>query len=340
MNGFNIHAVNQSIAKPTEEFVKAGRRKILINYPCESKSVCTLISVTFPKGVFRIECWGASGGDRSSNIEDGGKGAYTKGEIAFSEKRTVYLSIGASGDAEMKEKYGGGGRCISTDPLSRTGGGSTDVRLENSEDFDGLKSRIMVAAGGGGAVDHANVAVAGFGGNLTGSISTITNNTNCQNTQPFKISFPANQTHGGISTKGAHQVEDGSFGKGGGLLGGYGASGGGGYYGGSSGNAVNCLVFTGAGGSSFISGFEGCDAIDKNSTEEQIYHTGDNMHYSGLRFTASVMKSGEQKMPFPSFLSSDRIGHHGNGVVRITTIMQDITCKGRTRFGANLFAFT
>ena len=330
MYNFKIHAVNNSIAKPVNEFVSVGRRKILIKYPCEDKTNCTLVSVTFPPGVFRIECWGASGGDRSSDIDDGGKGAYTKGEIAFSEKRTLFLSIGASGDSVMKPKYGGGGQCISNSPFSRTGGGSTDVRLENDEDFIGLKSRIMVAAAGGGAANHASVSKAGFGGNLTGSISSATINNNCATTETYNLSIPANQTHGGISSKGSALTDNGSFGKGGSLLNLYGGSGGGGYYGGGAGNCIACFVITGAGGSSFISGYEGCDAIDKNSTEGHIWHTGDKIHYSGVYFTAAEMKSGEQKMPQPGLISQYQIGHRGNGFVRITLMSLVATCKRQT----------
>ena len=52
-----------------------------------------------------------------------------------------------------------------------------------------------------------------------------------------------------------------------------GGGGGGGYYGGGGGASANGVVGSGAGGSSFISGHSGCNAIDANGT-----HTGQPNH--------------------------------------------------------------
>ncbi len=46
------------------------------------------------------------------------------------------------------------------------------------------------------------------------------------------------------------------------------------------------------GGSSFISGHNGCDAIAENSTSSSIIHTGQPNHYSGLVFVDTVMVDG------------------------------------------------
>ena len=62
--------------------------------------------------------------------------------------------------------------------------------------------------------------------------------------------------------------------------------GGGGYYGGRTGGANN-HVSGGSGGSSFISGHTGCNAINTSGA-----HTGQPNHYSGLRFTGTVMIDG------------------------------------------------
>ena len=63
---------------------------------------------------------------------------------------------------------GGGGYSSGyTDFNNCTGGGATDIRLAsgNWNDFNSLKSRIMVAAGGGGNVSP--VTLPGYGGGLT-----------------------------------------------------------------------------------------------------------------------------------------------------------------------------
>ena len=62
------------------------------------------------------------------------------------------------------------------------------------------------------------------------------------------------------------------------------AGSGGGYYGGTT-NDYADVREAGAGGSSFVSGYEGCNAIAEESIENNIIHTGQNVHYSGKKFT-------------------------------------------------------
>ena len=317
----NIKPVDSTLATKSN-YIHRNRRKFLIDYPCNSKSECTLISVTFPKGIYRIECWGASGADRNSTADDGGRGAYTSGEISFSSSQKLYFSIGASGDETISAAYGGGGKINKTSTPSRPGGGATDIRIENNEEFNGLKSRIMVAAGGGGSVNHGTISRAGYGGNITGSIQKLTLNANCDDPDEFAELTPSTQTSGGISPKGSCISTNGTFGKGGDVIFSYSGSGGGGYYGGAAGNRAHCIVLTGAGGSSFISGHAGCDAVAYNSTQNSIKHTGNNIHYSGHFFTFTDMKNGEQNMPVPSISSkATTVGRKGDGAVRIIVIL-------------------
>ena len=305
----NIHAVNSDAPLIEEQELFEKRRNCyLFHYPCTSQSKCTLISVTFPKGVFQIECWGASGGDRTSNHQDGGRGGYTRGEIAFSAPTTLYLSIGANGN-DANGTYGGGGTIHKG--WARTGGGATDIRLDNKEDFDGLKSRIMVAAAGGGAASHGTVEQAGYGGGLIGGLPGLTNNTLCDSNYSLGRTppLPANQTSPSYYQSEQNRFA-GKFGEGGNSFGMFGGSGAGGYYGGSAGTAPSCYVFTGSGGSSFISGHEQCDAIAKNSTENKIYHTGQSVHFSNYFFTSSAMISGDTDLPLPSLFSTENERGH------------------------------
>ena len=138
-----------------------------------------------------------------------------------------------------------------------------------------------------------------------------------------RVSPGANQTSGG--TKGGMYFVKGSFG-----LAGYlndttdwGATGGGGYYGGTS---TNCHGAAG-GGSSFISGYEGCDAIYDNSTKDNIIHSHQPIHYSQFVFFNTIMKGGNEMMPLP--LVTQDIGHEGNGAAKITplfTRIENQTC--------------
>ncbi|MDD3048451.1 MAG: glycine-rich protein [Bacilli bacterium] len=143
----------------------------------------------------------------------------------------------------------------------------------------GLRDRIMVAAGGGSGT------TAGAGGNLTG-----------QNGVGSGAGTAGTQTAGGAGYGG------GGFGYGGG-----GCGGGSGYYGGGGGTCAT----GGGGGSSFISGYTGVDAVDA-----QGQHTGEIEHYSGKVFTSTAMYNGDQAMPGPTGVSEQ--GHAGNGWARIT----------------------
>ena len=65
------------------------------------------------------------------------------------------------------------------------------------------------------------------------------------------------------------------------------AGSGGGYYGGTTSDyADECEA--GAGGSSFVSGYDGCNAISNESTENNIIHTSQNIHYSCLLYTSDA----------------------------------------------------
>ncbi|WP_027452638.1 glycine-rich protein, partial [Segatella albensis] len=97
------------------------------------------------------------------------------------------------------------------------------------------------------------------------------------------------------------------------------AGGGGGYYGGCAhGNEGGLVGLRGSGGSSFISGYSGCDAIAESSTEDNIIHTGQPNHYSGKVFTNPVMIDGGSVMPSPT--GGTETGHGGNGCCIISWI--------------------
>ena len=63
-------------------------------------------------------------------------------------------------------------------------------------------------------------------------------------------------------------------------------AGGSGYYGGGSSFHASAA---GGGESSFISGYDGCDAKSEQTTEDNITHTGQSIHYSGLFFSDTIM---------------------------------------------------
>ena len=249
-------------------------------------------------GTYKIECWGARGG--GNYVDEHYNGAYTEGLINLFKGIKLYLYVGIMGtDGLTTHVYtadetfnGGGGYTGYPDYHCATGGGATDIRLVdgNWNDFGSLKSRIMVAAGAGGLI------VSGYdtaGGTL--------------NSKDVYKDSSWDESDGIIS--GSSQTSGYSFGFG---QTAWRTGGGGGYYGGNAG------AIRSSGGSSFISGYLGCNAISESSTSTNIIHTGSPNHYSGYVFSNMQMIAGNSSMPSPAV--GTEIGHSGNGYARITFV--------------------
>lgn len=252
---------------------------------------------------YKIEAWGAEGHspDNSSDQRKGGKGSYVAGNIHLSKSTKLYFDVGLSANSDNRNSsvY----TCGMSDCGGWNGGGSTSVRITPGlwSDFDSLKSRIMVAAGGGVAYQGGTP---GDGGGLVGYAGGGT----AGGTQ---TSAPASQsTSYAASTFG---IANG------------GCTGGNGYY---PGGGATCASGSG-GGSSFISGHNGCDAISEASTSSNIIHTGQPNHFSGYIFTNTVMIDGKgcswtnvkgscSNQPQPN--GSITTGHQSHGNVRVTLI--------------------
>ena len=288
-------------------------------FPCSDRNNCISYEVTLKEGFYKFECWGASGGDGS---EPGGHGAYVSGTILLPTRKKLYLFIGGKGESDTVNTFNGGGAAGIR--YGKQGGGATDIRTVNNQQFEGLKSRIMVAAGGGGATQHVLATTSGNGGAINGTIGHDNINNLCAiPIVPLKVQIPATQTHAGISDDG----KEGEFGIGGSGYIGEGGGGGGGYYGGSMGLRASCIVATGGGGSSFISGHKGCKSVKRSSSQDPIQHNNDSIHYTGLYFQNTLMQSGDEE--FLSPYNQLETGHLGNGFIRITTYILNlsITCK-------------
>ena len=276
--------------------------KAIYNFSYEGKSN----RVDLKRGMYLFELWGAQGYCGSySNNQYACTGAYVRGILSLRKITTFFLFVGRQGIGSSMTIFNGGGSG------QHTGGGATDVRLVDGtwNNFDSLKSRIIVAAGGGG-VDNDDYG--GPGGGLNGYASL------------------KNHGKGATQTSGGNGLVNGTFGSGGGTenLGCSGSSdgngaGGGGYYGG--GCSDVSASYGGGGGSSFISGYKGCDAIAANSTNDKIFHTGQPVHYSGYVFTSSSMIDGKSYMPAPTSNTYEE-GHRGDGYIRIT-FLQDNFCR-------------
>ena len=294
-----------------------------------------------------MELWGAGAGA----VENGvgiplTYGSYTSGLINFKKNNGMYIYVGKNGygnssNPENKaHRFNGGGYgnfvCykyylgINTPNygLDYAGGGATDIRLKNGswDNFESLKSRIMVAAGAGGTNSNERYKVSNGGG-------LYSEDGGYYRDEKYKATGATQTSPGSVN---------GKFGIGGGAIYGGdncnlsdGGGGGGGYYGGGGSSTGNMdeQASPGSGGSSFISGHNGCDAIKEESTQDNIIHTGQSIHYSNLYFTNTLMIDGdgyrwttkkEEQIGMPSHSDNSIImGNSGNGYARITLVSID-----------------
>ena len=248
------------------------------DFPCINDSY----KRKFHSGVYKIECWGANGGDSGDFI--GGRGAYSSGVIYFIRDIYLYIYPGSKGYIDNQPSFNGGGQGSSHNgKMMPSGGGASDVRLR----YNDLKSRIIVAGGGGAAVFMESFygANGGDAGGLNGYPGTVSG----------IGSGDCNSPTAGTQTEGGNGA---GFGVGGSNV----YSGGG-----HSSTAENCIS-SASGGSSFISGHEKCKWIERKT------EFTDN----GLYFTQTTLFDGKTTFQSPS--GNQEKGHTGDGFVRITLI--------------------
>lgn len=139
--------------------------------------------VTLPKGKYKLQCWGAQGGNVTGTYAvNGSKGGYSEGVLTLTQPTTLYVFVGGQGTSYTSSAsqtsttvinggWNGGGAGVRTSlynsgdtdgrSFPRGGGGATDIALVSSSmsyssgrtvrSDASLKSRIIVAGGGAGA---------------------------------------------------------------------------------------------------------------------------------------------------------------------------------------------
>ena len=280
----------------------------LFSYPCNDNTQCYAYDIVLNPGYWKLECWGASGGDSyHSYLEQsfkGGKGGYSVGVIFVTEPEQFSLYIGGKGTSNYTSDTqgpfpggfngGGGGHIGGLHYPGGSGGGGTDIR-RGGKDFD---HRIIIAGGGGGAgASNANYdknggQYGGSGGGINGTDGGKYNEHDL-----YHNAQGAKGDKGGLKGQNTdvHQTgQDGSKGVGGSIdkierIDSSGGGGGGGFYGGGSSHASG-----GGGGSGFIGGVFSYGTIESKTV------------------------SGIEEIPNP--LDGIEIGHSGNGFIRITDL--------------------
>ena len=256
-------------------------------------------SITLPKGTYKLECWGAQGGNRSQDsasatVTGSGLGGYSIGTLTLTQLTTCYIYVGgqggmssSTGNVKVEGGFNGGGFASheSTGEPGNGGGGATDVRIAQ----DSLYARVIVAGGGGGSGEDDETG--GYGGGETGGAGSG----NTSLTQ-------ASQTSGGTNSFG--------FGLGGNTY--NGGAGGGGWYGGASRYSVSSYS-------------TGSDSEGSGGGSGYVYTSSTAKNYpSGCLLNSSYYLSNAQTIAgnnsFASPTGSSETGHSGNGYCRITVI--------------------
>lgn len=126
----------------------------IFRYQCTNDLNCPPYQYHADRGNYKLECWGAQGGNITSPIEvEGGKGAYASGKLFVDNMMTLYIYPGQKGMAGKSGEYsdasfgqGGQGYWVVPEMYHSSGGGMTFIATS-----PGNESGILFAAGGGGS---------------------------------------------------------------------------------------------------------------------------------------------------------------------------------------------
>ena len=221
---------------------------------------------TIPKtGYYKIEVWGAQGGNGGDNVDSGGYGGYSTAIVQLTANTKIYVNVGGKGQTNAGGYNGGGAGTRIAGKISNAGGGgggathigtktgllsSFDSNENGIADSNELTDLLIVAGGGGGGTETGNRR-GGSGGGMNGNAGE----------GAYYAAGGGTQSTGG--TAGDTDSFAGSFGLGGAAADGSAASGtygvgggGGGFYGGGGSshksNGGELSASSGAGGSGYI----------------------------------------------------------------------------------------
>lgn len=320
--------INNSMKKATAFYFKLNNNKIYgvgsANYNGSVMNFDYTGSVqtaTLTPGRYKLECWGAQGGNSNQSngtYGNGGKGGYSTGILNVSTNTTIYITVGGQGqngilNTRTAGGFNGGGDGYGTNNsgVGGGGGGASDISLmspvfshssyfiNNIRDTNSLLSRIIVAGGGGSAGYDVsnNAANGGAGGGTTGQAGL--SNRVYHGTGGKQTTFGT----GGSSEEPNRYSVQAKFG--------CGAS------------ASNSTDVAPGGGGGWYGGGLHCDSAGGGSGYVYTSATASN-YPSGCLLNSSYYLSDAQTIAgnksFPSPTGSTETGHSGNGHVKITKL--------------------
>lgn len=180
---FDIVTTAGSPEKAVSILVKQQGKKYAVGEVFNFDYTGSVQEITLPKGKYKLQCWGAQGGNvTGSYAVNGSKGGYSEGVLTLTETTKLYVFVGGQGTAYTSAAsqtstsvvnggWNGGGAGVRTARYSsdntdgrsfpRGGGGATDISTVTSamsyssgrttRDSASLLARCIVAGGGAGA---------------------------------------------------------------------------------------------------------------------------------------------------------------------------------------------
>ena len=251
-------------------------------------------NVTLNAGTYKLEVWGAQGGNYSTTYV-GGKGGYSYGTLTLSNTTNLYVYVGKQPQTVTTDRvattggFNGGGNGFNryysgTYTYAQGGGGASDIRIGQ----DSLYSRVIVAGGGSGATNRTN----GYYGGGTSGGTGLSGYAGSQTSAGTNGSFGT----GGSATTSGNNYKYGS------------AGGGGGWYGGGASTSysdnTNYDTYSG-GGSGYV----------YTSSTATNYPSG-NLLTSTYYLTNAATVGGNAS--FTSTSGGTETGHSGDGYAKIS----------------------
>ena len=263
----------------------------------------TYKTISLPAGQYKLECWGASGGYRSSSSSYVGKGGFSKGTLTLLEDTDLYLYAGGSGNTGGSSGgWNGGGRRSSYPG----GGGASDIRIGSTS----LYARVIVAGGGGSEGGPSKKG--GNGGGTSGQSVSSGFGTGGYGGGPTGVTDSSWQTTSQSTSTTTQEGAYAGFGFGGNGISyasGHGGAGGGGWYGG-----AGCYPDSsqdddrgGGGGSGYVY----TESTASNYPSECLLNS--NYYLTNAETIAG-------NVSFLSPFKINEIGHLGDGYIRITVL--------------------
>ena len=242
-NKFYVNYSNNEVSQPKKGVCK-GDINASFAYTGDEQSFTAAID-----GVYKLEVWGAQGGNSHDPNVFGGYGGYSVGYISLNKGDKLYINVGEQGQNvtsdPLSKSYNGGASCRTAGASMScgNGGGATSISFKSGllNTLNNNVANVVIVAGGGGGASTHQTDTTNSGGTAGGYIGSS------GSSNKWGFGTGGTQSTGGARATTSSDAQNGTFGLGGNGALNAGAGGGGGFYGGGGGHGGSA-----GGGSGYI----------------------------------------------------------------------------------------